>query len=60
MSWSERPTGEAGSAAPVAERRAATYGSRVEVTDPLATAEPTRKERAGFARRGVLLSRATD
>jgi hypothetical protein len=32
--------------------------TRVEVTDPLATAEPALLKRAGFARRGALLSRA--
>jgi len=33
--------------------------TRVDVTDPLATAEPALIKRAGFARRGALLSRAT-
>lgn len=33
--------------------------TRVDVTDPLATAEPALLKRAGFARRGALLSRAT-
>ena len=33
--------------------------SRVEVTDPLASAEPALLEQAGFERRGALLSRAT-
>jgi Acetyltransferase (GNAT) family len=33
--------------------------SRVEVTDPLASAEPALLEEAGFERRGALLSRAT-
>ena len=33
--------------------------SRVEVTDPLASAEPALLERAGFERRGALMSRAT-
>lgn len=33
--------------------------TRVDVTDPLATAEPALMKRAGFARRGALLSRAT-
>ena len=33
--------------------------TRVDVTDPLATAEPALWKRAGFARRGALLSRAT-
>ena len=32
--------------------------TRVDVTDPLATAEPALLKRAGFARRGALLSRA--
>jgi hypothetical protein len=32
--------------------------TRVDVTDPLATAEPALMKRAGFARRGALLSRA--
>ncbi len=32
--------------------------TRVEVTDPLASAEPSLLEQAGFAKRGVLLSRA--
>ena len=32
--------------------------ARVEVTDPLASAEPDLLERAGFERRGALLSRA--
>lgn len=32
--------------------------TRVEVTDPLATAEPALWERGGFAKRGTLLSRA--
>ena len=32
--------------------------TRVEVTDPLAAAEPALWKRAGFARRGALLSRA--
>jgi acetyltransferase (GNAT) family protein len=32
--------------------------TRVEVTDPLATAEPALLKRAGFATRGALLSRA--
>ena len=32
--------------------------SRVEVTDPLASAEPALLEQAGFARQGALLSRA--
>jgi hypothetical protein len=32
--------------------------SRVEVTDPLASAEPTLLERSGFRPRGALLSRA--
>jgi hypothetical protein len=31
----------------------------VDVTDPLATAEPALLKRAGFARRGALLSRTT-
>ena len=31
--------------------------TRVDVTDPLATAEPALLKRAGFARRGALLSR---
>ena len=34
--------------------------TRVDVTDPLATAEPALLKRAGFARRGALLSRAAD
>ena len=33
--------------------------SRVEVTDPLASDEPALLERAGFERRGALMSRAT-
>jgi hypothetical protein len=33
--------------------------ARVEVTDPLATAEPILLKEIGFARRGALLSRAT-
>lgn len=33
--------------------------SRVEVTDPLASTEPALLERAGFERRGALMSRAT-
>jgi len=32
--------------------------TRVDVTDPLASAEPAPLKRAGFARRGALLSRA--
>jgi len=32
--------------------------TRVDVTDPLATAEPALMKHAGFARRGALLSRA--
>ncbi len=32
--------------------------TRVDVTDPLASAEPSLLEQAGFARRGALLSRA--
>ena len=32
--------------------------TRVDVTDPLATAEPALLKQAGFARRGALLSRA--
>lgn len=32
--------------------------TRVEVTDPLASAEPSLLKQAGFAKRGVLLSRA--
>jgi N-acetylglutamate synthase-like GNAT family acetyltransferase len=31
--------------------------TRVDVTDPLATAEPALLKQAGFARRGALLSR---
>lgn len=34
--------------------------TRVDVTDPLAAAEPALIKRAGFARRGALLSRAVD
>ena len=32
--------------------------SRVEITDPLASAEPALLEQAGFERRGALMSRA--
>ena len=32
--------------------------SRVDITDPLASAEPALLERAGFERRGALMSRA--